>query len=496
MIRTRLLLSGVLLTAVILHCSAQQATGDRPAAVAGQFYPADRKELADMLEQLYAAAAPDRKLGDVAAIICPHAGYIYCGDVIASSFNQVDMSKEYDNIFVIGTSHYTAFEGASVYDRGNFITPLGPVEVNTDLAKQLIASHPVFSNRNDAQVREHCLEVELPFLQSRMKHRFRIVPIVIGAQTLGTIREIAGALRPYLTPRNLFVISSDFSHYPAYADAETVDRATGRAIVRNSTDTLLAVMERNGARGIPNLATSLCGWSSVLTLLSMTESDSAFSYIPIRYSNSGDAPAGDKSRVVGYHSFVVIRKESGGDDFRLGENDKEMLMSIARHSVEQVVRTGELPRLDTIRASRALGRACGVFVTLREDGRLRGCIGRFEAEDPLYLTVREMAAAAALRDPRFKAVAVEELPRLSYEVSVLTPLKRIHSIEEFRLGTDGIYMRKGEHTGTFLPEVAKETGWSKEEFLGHCAQEKAGIGWDGWKDAELYTYQALVIGGD
>jgi hypothetical protein len=133
-------------------------------------------------------------------------------------------------------------------------------------------------------------------------------------------------------------------------------------------------------------------------------------------------------------------------------------------------------------------------VTLKSRGDLRGCIGRFDASEPLYEVVRAMAVAAATQDPRFEPVRPAELPGISVEISVLTPMRRISSIDELKLGTHGVYIRKGNRSGTFLPQVATETGWSKEEFLGHCARDKAGLAWDGWKDAELYVYEALVFG--
>ena len=135
----------------------------------------------------------------------------------------------------------------------------------------------------------------------------------------------------------------------------------------------------------------------------------------------------------------------------------------------------------------------GVFVTLHLNGRLRGCIGRFTSSSTLHATIREMARAAAFDDPRFPSLSRSEAHQIDIEVSVLSPLKRISSIDEFKLGRDGIYMIKGSRHGTFLPQVATETGWTTEEFLGHCASEKAGIGYYGWKDAELYTYQTEVV---
>jgi uncharacterized protein (TIGR00296 family) len=104
-----------------------------------------------------------------------------------------------------------------------------------------------------------------------------------------------------------------------------------------------------------------------------------------------------------------------------------------------------------------------------------------------------MAVASSTRDTRFNPVKSDEMATLRIEISVLTPLKKITSPDEIILGKHGIYMKKGYNSGTFLPQVAKSTGWTKEEFLGHCSRDKAGMGWDGWKTAELYTYEAIVF---
>ena len=107
-----------------------------------------------------------------------------------------------------------------------------------------------------------------------------------------------------------------------------------------------------------------------------------------------------------------------------------------------------------------------------------------------------MAVAAAFHDPRFPALQRDELDLINIEISVLTPLKRIYSADEFNLGIDGILIEKEGRSGPFLPQVASETGWSKEEFLGHCSRDKAGLGWNGWINANLYTYQAIVFSED
>ena len=133
----------------------------------------------------------------------------------------------------------------------------------------------------------------------------------------------------------------------------------------------------------------------------------------------------------------------------------------------------------------------GVFVTLYRKGELRGCIGHMQSELPLYKTVQSLTVASATRDYRFSPVIIKELKEIEIEISVLTPMQKIQSIDEIEMGKHRIYIKKGYQTGTFLPQVAQETNWSKEEFIGRCARDKANIGWDGWKDAELFVYEAL-----
>jgi len=467
----------------------------RKPAVAGSFYPSDPMLLKSQIESYYQSVGNQSGHSDVAAVIAPHAGYVFSGKVAASAFAQIDPEREYERVFVIGTSHLTYLSGASVFCEGNFSTPLGVVEVDTALASRLIRENPVFENIPAAHGREHCLEVELPFLQCRLKKSFKIVPIVIGTQSEATCRKIADALKPWFNAKNLFVISSDFSHYPDYAGAEEADRTTGDAIAANSPEKFLRARGKNELKNIPGLVTSCCGWSSILTLLYLTSESKGISVQHVEYKNSGDVKDGDKNRVVGYHSFVFTRemREADSSKFSLNRREEIELLKIARSAIENQLNNQRFTPIDETRLTDAMKANCGAFVTLRKKGQLRGCIGRFTAAEPLYRVVQQMASAAAFQDTRFSPVERYEMPDVEVEISVLTPLKRIQNIDEFELGKQGIYIVKGYHSGTFLPQVAEETQWSKEEFLGHCARDKAGIGWDGWKDAELYTYEALVF---
>ncbi len=479
------------------HGRQQARAQDRTPAVAGQFYPGSEGELRSMLKELFDQAAPSKDIKNVVALISPHAGYVFSGGVAASAYNQIDRTRHYDNIFILGPSHYVGFEGASIYSKGNFITPLGTVKVNTKLADELIQKHKFFTSRGDAHLREHSVEVQLPFLQYRFGNNITIVPIVLGQSSPETCGNIADALRPYFNLKNLFVISTDFSHYPAYDDAKRVDKATADAIVSRSPENLLRVMQANERKGIPNLATSLCGWPCVLTLLYLTQNNPLADISLVQYKNSGDAAYGQKDRVVGYCAITVSLGETKAkkepEEFNLNDEDKKELLRIARHTIEDYVKDRTIDALDSTRYSQGLTLCCGAFVTLHKQRQLRGCIGRFDASEPVYRAVQQMAVAAAAEDYRFPPVELQEINQLEIEISILTPMRKVSSINEIELGKHGVYIKKGMRAGTFLPQVATETGWSREELLGHCARDKAGIGWDGWKDAEIYVYEAKVF---
>ena len=282
---------------------------NREPAVAGQFYPASAEKLQRDVETYFSEAVP-QKYTNVRALISPHAGYVFSGGVAASAFNQLDENADYERIFLLASSHHYHFNGASVYCHGDFIMPYGREKVDTDFGKQLVASHPeIFTDNPAPHAREHSIEVQLPFLHYKLKKEYKIVPIVIGTSQPEMCFEIASALKPYLSEKNLFVISTDFSHYPDYESAKIVDAATAKAILSNNPENLLDVLAKNQNRGIPNLLTCLCGWTSVLTLLYMTYNNPIYEYREVDYRNSGDAIYGNYREVVGYWAIVLIQKK-------------------------------------------------------------------------------------------------------------------------------------------------------------------------------------------
>ncbi len=467
---------------------------NRLPAVAGSFYPSDPAELKQMLTAFFAATPASRSGDEVMAIISPHAGYVFSGSVAAAAFSQVDTGKKYKTIFILGNSHRNSFPGASVYSIGNYITPLGTVSTDLGTAKKLASENPVLAFDPQYQRSEHSIEVQIPFLQFIFKNDFQIVPVLLGTQDPKICEQIASALKPYFSSENLFVISTDFSHYPGYNDANITDHQIADAIVTNHPDKFLNAVLSCTQNRIANLSTGCCSWPSVITLMNLTSGMPDITYKKLLYKNSGDSEYGEKTRVVGYYALSVLKK-AANDSF-LKDSDKKALLLIARNAIHTFLAGSLSPSYEIASLSPALLNKAGVFVTLKKGNKLRGCIGHFKAEIPLYKTVQQMAIASATHDTRFDAVTSDELELLDIEISVLTPMQKIENVKNIRLGTDGIYIKKGSRSGTFLPQVASETGWNLEEFLGHCARDKAGIGWNGWQDedSEIYVYQAVLFG--
>jgi AmmeMemoRadiSam system protein B/AmmeMemoRadiSam system protein A len=459
---------------------------NRIPAVAGTFYPKSATDLKNEVSNFFSKFTCTAS-ADIAALIVPHAGYVFSGEVAAASYAKLNRNAQYKTIFLIGASHRKHFNGVSTYPIGNYLTPLGEVKINEPVMTQLMDKKPFIYYDADADQTEHSLEVQLPFLQYWLKNKFQIVPLILGSDDPVLGEKLAEALRPWFNPDNLFVISTDFSHYPAYETANKIDAETADAIVSNNSEKLRSICSKN-RQPSTNVLTGLCGAAAVQTLLHLTKDNKEVTFEKIMYRNSGDVSFGDKKRVVGYWAIAVNRKV---ETFSITKEEEKKLLKLSRSSIyshlKGITKTQETDHPGI------LNEKCGVFVTLKKEGKLRGCIGRFNPQEPLYQTIQEMAIAAATKDSRFKPVSLDELDKIDVEISVLTPLKKIGSIDEFELGKHGIYIKKGYNSGTFLPQVATETGWSKEELLGHCSRDKAGIGWDGWKQADLYTYEAIIF---
>ncbi|MGM0650147.1 MAG: AmmeMemoRadiSam system protein B [Bacteroidota bacterium] len=470
----------------------------RKASVAGQFYTDDKNALNEAL-QAYFDNAKSKKLNKkVKAVIAPHAGYVFSGQIAADAIVQLDAEK-IKRVFIIGSSHRANFNAVSVYAGDAYDTPDGPVYIDKTTAEKLLNTHNFIDFLPTAHEDEHCNEVEIPLLKYHLQD-FKIVPLLIGSYTTDITDKLAKALEPWLTdPETAFVVSTDLSHFPDYDTAKKVDDETIQAIVSGKPEELVSTMEKHKNMGLRSLATDICGWTSVLTILKLFE-NSNIKWKKISTANSGDAVFGDHNRVVGYAAIAGFINENQEKDenqeknFDLTGEEKNYLLNLARKSIEASFYPEgvDLPKKDDD-VPEKLTTQCGAFVTLHKDGKLRGCIGNFGDDRPLWKVVKEMAVAAAFHDTRFSPLMENELSDIDIEISVLTPLRPMQDISELELGKHGIYIKHGFTSGTFLPQVATETGWNKEKFLGHCARDKAGLTWDGWKDAEVFLYEAIVF---
>ena len=176
----------------------------------------------------------------------------------------------------------------------------------------------------------------------------------------------------------------------------------------------------------------------------------------------------------------------------ISEEEKTEILVKARNSIKYYLDNDKSKKPK--KSDGILNEKVGVFVSVYINSELRGCIGNFANDKTLNELIHKMSVSA-ICDRRFDSVEKEELDNMELEISVLSPLKRIYSKDEIQLGKHGIYIKQNYSSGTFLPQVATKTGWDLEQFLGHCSRDKAGIGWDGWKSAELFTYEAFVFRG-
>lgn len=478
-----------LILAVALPAQTQNV---RPALVAGAFYPADPKELASMIDGWLGAVKPPA-IKDVAAIVSPHAGYVYSGPVAAHAYALVK-GRAIQRVVVISPSHTEAFGFASVFDGTAYETPLGRVRVDEAFAAKLASmdkriqrsgrGHGMSNGRG-----EHALEVQLPFLQ-RALGEFKLVPIVMGDQSYESCRALGVALAKLIqTPGTLIVASSDLSHFHPYDKAVQLDRKTLQAI--EEWDYLS--MARNFERQV----WEACGGGPIVAAMIAAERLGATESRILKYANSGDT-TGDKKSVVGYGAAALFKPEGPGGTssrrFSLTAAEKNELMDIAKKSVETAVRDHKRFDFGAVRNERLMQER-GAFVTLKKRGQLRGCIGYVAPVEPLAMTVRDVAAFAALRDQRFQPVAVSELAELAYEISVLSPLRRVLDTRRIRVGLDGLVIKRDTSEGLLLPQVAPEQGWDRLAFLENTCL-KAGLDASAWKDpnADIFSFTALVFG--
>jgi MEMO1 family protein len=462
----------------------------RRPAVAGSFYPADEKALADQvdgfLKNAELPAAVKNKSPKI--ILIPHAGYDYSGQVAAYGFKLLE-SLSIRKVIILSSSHHYPVNGAILDDSDSWQTPLGEVALDKDLIEKLQAGGMKLDS--ELFVPEHDLEVQLPFLQKVLPDDFTLTPILVGDMNAEAKNSLAELLSNNIDENTLVIVSSDMSHYPSGTDATKVDHETIQSILTGDEKQFETAVSQLEKKNIPNALTFMCARPAVELGMLIAEKIGASDIQLLKYSNSGDV-TGDNSRVVGYSAIGFFGSQKTAGSAPADNSEKTILLRLAREAVENYVKNSTPPKSED---NKQLNQHSGVFVTLTENGNFRGCIGLMESDQPLYQTVPQMAVAAAVDDPRFSPVRVSDLPQLKYEVSVLSPMKRIKDPSEIKLGIHGVKVQQDGRSGVFLPQVADETGWSLEEFMGHLCQDKAGLPADCWHDpvTEIYIFSAQVF---
>lgn len=450
----------------------------RPAAVAGAFYPADpqalRSALAGHLASVAAGAAAAAERPPKLLLV-PHAGYVYSGDVAAMAYAPLARWRErITRVVLLGPVHRVSVRGLAAPTVSAFQTPLGRIPLDQAALASLSDLRQLV--RTDVpHAPEHCLEVQLPFLQTVLGNAFTLVPLVVGQAKPAEVAEVLERL--WGGDETLIVISSDLSHYLPYAAAQAKDQATVQRMLHFATD--LEGDEACGAAPLNGALLAARRHALVPRLLGLR--------------NSADITGGDRRRVVGYGAMAFDAPAVPSDndaDPALGH----ALVTAARQAIAGGLGlTPDAPPAPSDHP--ALDRLGATFVSLHAaGGRLRGCVGRLEATRALGDDVRANALAAAFADSRFAPLHPDEWAGLQVEVSLLEPAEPLgvrheaEALAALRPGIDGVIFEWRGARATFLPQVWQQCP-EPAQFL-TALKRKAGLPADFWAlDVRLSRYR-------
>lgn len=478
-------------------CSGEDTTV-RPYLKTGNWYPANSWMLQRTLKAAFENVSPSVD-GTVRGLVLPHAGYAYSGNVAAHG---VSLLKEQHvtRVILLGVAHRSGFDGACVSGYQRNRTPLGDIPLDRPVIDKL-AQHPLFKQDDRIMVMEHSIENQLPLLQYVLGDTgWKAVPILIGRLDPVSARRIAAAILPHMDAHTVVVASSDLTHHgPAYGftpyttdvvqNVRQLDHGFLAHVVAMDLDGMMDYRKETGI--------TVCGIGPLQILMRlMKELDVTGSLLG--YTNSGELDD-SADMVVGYGSVGFYEKNeevsvnANGADGLSGDL-QQRLLKLSREILEQHVREGYADKVHPEDYPMALRAPRSVFVTLRKNGSLRGCIGNLGNPAPLAVSVRDYTINAASFDPRFPPVASGELPKITIEISVMTPMQEVASYKLVRLGTDGVVIQSGGRGAVYLPQVATETGWSLDELMGNLCR-KAGLPMDAYRKPgmKFFTFQAQVF---
>lgn len=472
---------------------------DRQPSAAGSFYPGDADELTKTIRQFLGNTGKKILATKPIALVVPHAGYFYSGQVAAYAYNELRNHK-YDAVIVVSPSHTDYFQFAAVYPGDSYVTPLGKMPVDKELAALCETKNGLVKLSSTGHVAkmlergEHAVEIQLPFLQI-LYGNIPIVPIIVGTMDYSVIEALGQKLGEIASGRNVLLIaSSDLSHYHPYNECKQLDQLFINQLEKMNPMVLY--------KGLAARNYEACGGAPVTAVMIAAQKVGANRVKILNYANSGDVKGGSKVNVVGYVSAAFYKdptlksgeskEEKSLTKGELNRDEQMWLLDLAEQTVKAVVTKKPMPKPTDIPAKLKENR--GAFVTLEKNHELRGCIGYVLPMYPLYETVMKVAKSAALEDLRFSPVEEWELKEITVEVSVLTIPEVIKDPKVIEVGKHGIIMRRGYSQGLLLPQVATEYGWDRETFLEHTCL-KAGLPREAWKDknTEIQVFSAQVF---
>ena len=398
---------------------------------------------------------------EVIGLVSPHAGYIYSGPVAGAVISKI---KFKDTFIIIGPNHTGRGKSLSIMTQGRWKTPLGEIEIDSELGKQILATSSHLEEDNVAHQYEHSIEVQLPFLQY-FKKDIRIVPIILAYSSGDTYKEVGKELAKAvkdLSKEVIIIASSDMTHYEPQKSAQRKDNQAIEAILDLNEDELL--------KRVDELKISMCGYAPAVSLISAAKELGATRAELVKYQTSGDT-TGDYTSVVGYAGIIIKGIEISP------------LVRLARETVETYVKEGKAPQPEELTLEMML--RAGVFVSIHKFGGLRGCIGTFE---PTRQNVAEEiitnAVSSATKDPRFSPIAPNELNDLSYSVDVLTAPEAIDSKDQLDPKKYGVIVECGFRRGLLLPDLE---GVDTVDYQIDICRQKAGIAPD--EPIKLYRFE-------
>ncbi len=474
----------------------------KKADLAGVWYKFSPDLLEKEINDYLSAASIGDIGGEIIGCIAPHAGIRFSGPIAAYTYKALAYQKP-TKIIVVGFSHKLHIpDCVAVFSEEDFETPLGNVSVDANISKKFIEYNPKFREFPKAFVSENSIELQLPFI-ARVFKGAEVVLLAMCDQDKNLSQFLSDALYNVLKNEKDFVIiaSSDMCHYLPYFEAEKTDKDTIEIIKKFDPEAFYSSSLKTKHK-------LMCGYGAVYSVMRASRLLGANKSIILKYANSGDFEPATKNRVVGYVSALFVKKgeqtetassellekdERGNKDM-LNESQRKELLKIARDTIKLYLETGQ--RFVPQTRDEELKQSMGAFVTLHKNGRLRGCIGRIIAAGPIDLTVRDMAIASATEDSRFSPVGLDELKDIDIEISVLSAMKKITDHEQIVMGKHGVMVEKGFRSGIYLPQVADETGWTRDEFMNNLCVNKAGISANAWKNGScnISVFTAEVFG--